>query len=323
VQDAEPSYEPATRLDRQRAITQLGSTFHPSGRQPELAPRAEVAIAPGQEHALAIDGPATIHALELRVADADLSQLAHVTVSVRWDDAAENAIQVPLLELFAAAVMPPEGSTHAVTSFIEGGERVLVLKLPMPFRERARFVFENGGSAVARFELAARGSRTLPEAPFGMLHVIDSLLSDSTDQTHHGFLALEGRGRLVGVCAYLQGEPDPEGGLQYDPLNLLEGDIRIWTDGELALDGTGTEEYADDVFYFSDAPHQTPFVQAWGLVNDVNQSTIGEASLCRWHVLGTELDFEHQLRASFELGGAGNPEIVGRHRTIAFTYLAD
>jgi hypothetical protein len=323
VQDAVPSYAPATRFDRQRAIAQLGSTFHPSGRHAELAPRQEVVMAPGHNHALAIAGPATIHALELRVADAGLPELADVTVSVRWDDAAQHAINVPLLELFASAVVPPQGSTHAVTSFLEGDERVLVLKLPMPFSERARFLFENHGSAAVSFELAARGEQALPEAPFGKLHVLDSLLSDPAGETHHGFLELEGAGRLVGVCAYLQGEPDPEGGLQYDPLNMLEGDIRIWTDGELALDGTGTEEYADDVFYFSDAPHETPFVQAWGLVNDVNQSLVGEASLCRWHVLGTELDFESELRASFELGGAGNPEIVVRHRTVAFVYLAD
>jgi hypothetical protein len=47
----------------------------------------------------------------------------------------------------------------------------------------------------------------------------------------------------------------------------------------------------------------------------------GEASFCRWHVLGTELDFESSLTLSFELGGAGNPWIVGRHRSIAFYYL--
>jgi hypothetical protein len=324
VEDAETmTGEPATRRDRERAITQLESTFHPAGMHADLAPRAAFAITPGSGRDFVVDGPATIHELELRLEEEDLPRLAHVHARVRWNGAMTDAIDVPLLELFASGTVPPEGSTHAVTSYLEGDARVLVLKLAMPFAGSARFMLENQGSEPVSFEVAVRGARELPDAPFGMLHVIDSELNAPTDVAEHGFLALEGRGRLVGVCVYLEGQPDPAGGLQYDPLNLLEGDVRIWTDGVLALDGTGTEEYADDVFYFSDAPHDNAFVQAWGLVNDVSQSLIGEASLCRWHVLGTELDFESSLAASFELGGAGNPETVQRHRTVAYVYRAD
>jgi hypothetical protein len=102
----------------------------------------------------------------------------------------------------------------------------------------------------------------------------------------------------------------------YSPLNLLEGDVRVRADGRLALNGTGSEEYADDVFYFSDAPHANAFAQAWGVQD-------GRASFCRWHVLGTELDFEHDLELTFELGGAQNPQIVDRHKTVSYLYLAD
>jgi hypothetical protein len=38
-------------------------------------------------------------------------------------------------------------------------------------------------------------------------------------------------------------------------------------------------------------------------------------------VLGTELDFERSLELTYELGGAGNPEIVELHKTIAYLYL--
>jgi hypothetical protein len=118
----------------------------------------------------------------------------------------------------------------------------------------------------------------------------------------------------------LEGHADPAGGLQFDPLNLLEGDVEARIDGADALWGTGTEEYADDVFYFADAPLGTPFVQAWGRVDDVLQSVNGEVSMCRFHVLGTELDFHDALALDFELGGAGNPQIVDRIRTVAFLY---
>ena len=323
VHDAEPELTPATRADRRRAIAQLSSTYHPAGRLEPLAPLEPIALSALEERTVSLEGPATIHELELRALEADLPALHAVRLRVQWDDQASAAIDLPVLELFAAAEVPAELSTLVLTSFVEGDERVLVLKLPMPFEAGATFVLENTGAGDAAFSLAVRGRYELPRAPFGKLHAIASRVQDNGDGTHHHSLDLDGRGRLAGACAYLAGVPDPEGGLQYDGLNLLEGDVRVWTDGALALDGTGTEEYADDVFYFADVPHGNAFVQAWGVVNDPFESEIGRASLCRWHVLGTELDFERSLHASFELGGAGNPEIVVEHRVVSYVYVED
>jgi hypothetical protein len=320
--------EPATPAQRARAFAQLAATYHPSGTVYELAPRAAVELAADEVETIELEGPATIAELELRVTESELAALANVRVAVHWDSAAAPAIDLPLGELFASGGIPPETSSLPLTSFAELDTRFLVLKLPMPFESRARFVLHNEGSASAHFELAMRGRRGVPVhgengSALGKLHVLRSTTAAPTDAPEHESFDIEGRGRLAGLCIAVEGEPDPEGGLQTDGLNLLEGDIRIWTDGELALDGTGTEEYADDVFYFTDAPHSTPFVQAWGVINDPNVQPTGEASLCRWHVLGTELDFEERLRASFERGGAGNPEIALRHHTVAYVYLAD
>jgi hypothetical protein len=324
VHDAKPSAQaPATRGDRRRAIAQLGSTYHPAGALDTLLPTEPIALAPLEHHAISLEGPATIHELELRALETDLPALAAVRIRARWDGQDSRAIDLSLLELFAAAAVPSELSTVVLTSFVEGDERVLVLKLPMPFEATAAFGLVNTGGQEVAFSLLMRGRYELPRAPFGKLHTIASRVQDNGDGTHHHSLDLEGRGRLVGACAYLAGVPDPEGGLQYDGLNLLEGDVRVWTDDALAIDGTGTEEYADDVFYFADVPHGNAFAQAWGVVNDPFQSEVGQASLCRWHVLGTELDFERSLRASFELGGAGNPEIVIEHRVISYVYLED
>jgi hypothetical protein len=132
--------------------------------------------------------------------------------------------------------------------------------------------------------------------------------------------AAEGRGRFVGACSHARGLPDPSAGFQANPLNLLEGDVRATIDGRLALNGTGSEDYADDVFYFADAPQATAFAQTWN-VSDAEQA-LGAASYCRWHVLGTELDFLDQFELVVELGGFGNPEIVESHRTTSYLYLA-
>jgi hypothetical protein len=320
--------EPATPAQRTRAFAQLAATYHPSGSVDALAPREAIELAADAVRTIELEGPATIAELELYGTESELAQLANVHLAVHWDSAAEPAIDVSLLELFAAGGVPPETSSLPLTSFAELDTRVMVLKLPMPFESRARFVLRNQGSSSVGFELGMRGRRGVPlhganGSVLGKLHVVRSRTSAPTQNTEHVSFELEGRGRLAGLCIALEGTPDPEGGLQTDGLNLLEGDIRVWTDGALALDGTGTEEYADDVFYFTDAPHATPFVQAWGVINDPNVSATGHASLCRWHVLGTELDFEDSLRASFERGGAGNPDIALRHQTIAYVYLAE
>jgi hypothetical protein len=256
------------------------------------------------------------------VREADVAALARIMLQVHWDGAEQPAIDVSLADLLGGSI-PPERSSQALTSVLEGSDRVLTLKLPMPFRERAELGFTNTGRASASFALRVSGSRTLPAERYGRLHVQRHETLGPTNATDRTAVSARGRGRLVGVCTEVVGRPDPQGGIQYSPLNLLEGDPRIVVDGQLALNGTGSEEYADDVFYFVDAPHANAFVQAWGVVDDVAQALAGRASFCRWHVLGTELDFEKSLDMTFELGGAQNPAIVDRHKSIAYLYMAD
>jgi hypothetical protein len=321
---AQPDAPPATLGDRRRAESKLDDVDRPAGTSSELAPSEEIELAAGESRAVQLTGPATIEELGVRVPQAQLAALAGVRVSVRWDEASVPAIDdLSLLELFAAVQAPPERSTQALASYTDGGDRVLALELPMPFAASAQLTFTNRGTGDAAFTLSLRGEQAVPRASFGELHVLHNEVVGPTDELETISADLQGRGRLVGVCAFLEGEPDPAASIQYDPLNLLEGDVRVTADGELALDGTGTEEYADDVFYFKDAPHANAFAQAWAVVDDVNRSTTGQASLCRWHVLGTEIDFERSLQISFELGGAHNPQTVIRHHTVVFAYMEE
>jgi hypothetical protein len=193
----------------------------------------------------------------------------------------------------------------------------------MPFEASAEWTFVNRGLAPAALEVQWLGERGQPAEPFGRLHIQRRETTGPTLAPQHVAVEASGRGRLVGLCALFEGRDDPEGGIQSHPLNLLEGDVRITIDGALALDGTGSEEYADDIFYFTDAPQGRAFTQAWGLVSDAALSPTGQANFCRWHVLGTELDFHDSIDVTFELGGAGNPLVVRRHHTVAFLYLPD
>jgi hypothetical protein len=310
-----PAASRERRPERDAAIAQLEAVFHPSGTPAALSDAIEVKLAPGAVRRVPLTGPGTLQELQVRVLDADYASLAQVRLQVRWDGASTPSIDVPLSDLFGGSVAP-ERSSLALTSLHEGSNRLLTLKLPMPFRERADFSLTNTGKTAVAFVLRFGGLHTLPAEPFGRLHVQRTETVGPTTAAERIAVSASGRGRLVGVCSEVAGHADPGAGVQADPLNLLEGDVHATVDGALSLNGTGSEEYADDVFYFRDAPHGNAFAQAWGV-------RAGRASFCRWHVLGTELDFEKSLQLTFELGGAGNPAVVDRHKTVSYLYLAD
>ena len=304
----------------QRARQQLLASDDPAGTKQPLADETSLALQPGEAREVELHGPATIHAFEVTLRAAEYARLADLGVEVRWDGAESPAIATSLRELLGAGVSAPEAPSLALRSVREGEEQRVRLQLPMPFRSSARFRFRNSGMDRVVVRIRWLGERALPPEPFGKLTLQVRETRGPSDAPEHLAVEAVGRGRLAGVCAYLQGRPDESAEFQIDPLNVLEGDVRAQIDGALALDGTGSEEYADDVFYFQDAPQATAFAQAWGIVNEPARTPIGEASFCRWHVLGTELDFASSLRLIFERGGEINRRIADLHRTVAYLY---
>ncbi|HKU44389.1 MAG TPA: DUF2961 domain-containing protein [Polyangiales bacterium] len=302
----------AERSLRAAASQQL-TAAEPVGSLLDLTPRRELQLAAREAIALPLNGPATIHSFELRVAVAELARLRELRLRVFWDDASEPAIDLPISELFGGGLEPPHVSSLALASERQGDDQLLALRLPMPFALRARITLENSSAAPLALQLALRGEPGVREAA-GRLHAALRETRGPSDVPEHEVLNETGRGRLVGVCTYVEGHADPGLGIQGDPLNVLEGDVLASIDGRPALNGTGSEEYADDMFYFHDAPHGNAFAQVWG-VHD------GKASFCRWHVLGGELDFAQALRLTFERGGVGNPTVADLHRTVAYYYL--
>jgi hypothetical protein len=319
-----PSLEPLSKSrlpEREDAQQQLGEVFRPGGTQGLLIDPVEVALSSGSIRQVRLDGPATIDELTVRVKDSAAKTLMQVRTRIAWEDASTPAIDLSLADLLGGSV-PPALSSLALTSLVETDDRILALKLPMPFLSGATLSFENIGEAAVAFELRVSGQRAVPLTRFGHLHVTRTETVGPTQAAERVAVSAVGRGRLVGLCNEVQGHADPAAGYQYDQLNLLEGDLRGTIDGELALNGTGSEETADDVFYFHDTPYANAFAQTWGVQNNRNQPP-GRASFCTWNVLGRELDFSQSLELTFELGGAANPWIVERHKSVAYLYLDD
>jgi Protein of unknown function (DUF2961) len=307
-------------LERQRAAEELVRFAEPGGAPATTLLSEPIELDAGAARELQVSGPATLLELTVRLPEQDYTALSDVQVLVRWDGATAPAIDVPLHDLFGGGSVPPALSSLALTSELRADQRVLALKLPMPFTRSADIRLENRGLAPIAFELSARGDRSLPAEPFGHLSVREREVRGPTSAPSYAAAVAEGRGRLVGACSHVRAFPDIYAGFQLSALNVLEGDVSATVDGRLALDGTGSEEYADNVFYFQDSPQATAFAQNWDV--SPQYQLLGAASYCRWHVLGTELDFSSNLELDVELGGFGNPYIVQDHRTVSYWYIA-
>lgn len=273
--------------------------------------RAAVTLAPGETfEALSLAGPATIRELSVRAAD--VSSIDGVLLRVRWDGNAP-AIDLPLIELFAAALDAPEPGGAILGASRDASGLTLALRLPMPFESSATFELENIGASSAAFELVVRTEAGVPALGFGELHVSRNETVGPTTMITHPLASFAGAGRLAGVCLMMEGHALEGAGALESPLNFLEGDERFVVDGTTEIRGTGTEDYLNGAFYFEEGPYATPFAQAWGA------DPSGHASGCRWHVRTQAIDFTTSLEADLEIG-PGVPDVLDRYRTIAFVY---
>jgi Protein of unknown function (DUF2961) len=319
--DAEPKKRaPARRrLDQRDAAHALLVRPSPVPSDATSLRREQFSLAASAELAVELTGPATIQELALRVPKDKFSSLHSVRVSVRWDGASAFAIDVPLLDLFAATRAVVTNNSLALASALEGDTQVLSLRLPMPFQSNAQFTLRNAGDASADFQLEWIGETKVPDGEFGRLNL---QLNDSASppaQLEQTVADAVGRGRFVGLCADVGGRHDPQL-IGSTDLDLMQGDFHAMADGRKAIDSTGTEDYADSAYYFKDSPKGSTWAQNWGRIEDSSKTPPGQVSFCRWHVLGAEIDFQRSFHAVHEVS-QHDTSIVLRHHTVAFFYL--
>jgi len=321
--DAEPSARAAaaTRLPaRDAAKETLGATAEgpvPGGQV--LLDAEAVTLAPEVATALAdITGAGTIHEFGLKVPVAALPSLDAVELEVTWDDAPEPAMRLPLAELFAASLAPPEGQSLALAGAVSGGEASVALRLPMPHASSARFVATNGLPDPIDLRVTLRVEHALPPEPWGHLHAQRNETVEPASSPLHPLASVSGRrGRWAGTCMMMQGRGIGDGTALDNPYNFLEGDEVGRLDGEAAVIGTGTEDYFNGAFYFESGAVASPFAQWWGVEGD---DMAAQASACRFHVLGDAIDFAQSAEITVEVGPA-DPAMLERYRSVAFFYL--
>jgi hypothetical protein len=259
--------------------------------------------------------------MQLRVPQDKVASLSAVRVVGHWDDATSPAIDLPLLGLFAASEAVPNPGTLALTSAVEGNELVLRLRVPMPFQSRAVWDVINTGADAADLTLAWSGVTAVPDQPYGHLSVQYEQQAIPLSSNELNVAQITGRGRLVGLCGDIAGRRESSvlGSMLSNPMDLSRGDVRIMVDGEVALQSTSSDTYADNALYFADSPRATPFAATWNRVADDNADR-GQASFCRWHVLGNEIDFKSSLSVTRE-AAQRDPSIITLNRSVAYVYI--
>lgn len=315
-------WAPLDRLsERDSALALLASS---SPRSPaDTEQRAEhLSLTAGEQRQVTLAGPSTTHELQLRVPTAKLATLAPLSVSVKWDDNESAAIDVPILALFAARLGPPVNSSLALTAMRDGDNTLLALRLPMPFQTAAQWTITNTGSEAVELDLTWLGAAGVPTSDFGTLHVQTFETALPARSLEQAVAQIASRGRLVGTCFDIAGDPETStiGQAAFSrPLLFSAGDLNFSIDGRHETFATSTDTYSDDSFNFADAPRSTAFAQSWNVVRDPERSPQGEISVCRWHVLGNEVDFARELNITRELA-IRDPSNVRLHRSIAYYY---
>jgi hypothetical protein len=169
-----------------------------------------------------------------------------------WDGEEEPSVEVPVSDFFGMGFGEWKDYQSLPLNMTSGGYNSY---WPMPFRESARITVENTSDVpVDRFyyniDVATR-----TELPDKALYFHAQYRQTQTEEgTSVTILETEGRGHYVGTLLLMQ----PMNGGQ---LGYLEGDQRIFVDGEeeLSIIGTGTEDYFSSGWYYDTGEYSAPY----------------------------------------------------------------
>ncbi len=312
--DAEPSDRHRASMvlpGREAARASLERAGSPIG---ELRTYEGTAAAGARVDALTFVGGGTIRELRARAASRDA--LEDVSVAITWDGQSTSALELPLLELFGAALdAPPTDMSSVVRSATDASGVTLTLALPMPFMDGAVIAISNEGPSSVDLAIEALLDPAPPSTAALRLHAERNETLAPATGSHHPLARATGRGLFVGACLMMEGHA-LDGAMAFaDPLNFLEGDERVVVDGEPVLLGTGTEDFLDGAFYFERGTNVGPF--AYGVATSAEP--IAHASGCRWYIRTNAIDFTSSLDASLEIG-PGDASVLDRYQSVSFVY---
>ncbi|MBI4902140.1 MAG: DUF2961 domain-containing protein [Acidobacteria bacterium] len=179
-----------------------------------------------------------IHSLRLSPASAFAGPARDIVLRAYWDDDSTAAINVPVADLFGYSFGDP-----AAKSLLFGtDDGVNFMRFPMPFDRAARIeiVSERASPVSVHAEVEHSDRKRLADE--GRFYAVWRRENPTQAGKPFTFVEAQGRGHVVGTTLQAQG---------FDPgrTPFFEGDDQTTIDGELAIHGTGSEDFFNGGWY--------------------------------------------------------------------------
>jgi hypothetical protein len=270
------------------------------------------ALAPGESTTLfEIEEPGRIVGLRLGPAAAFAGKDRTIVLRIFWDDVEEPAIEVPVGDFFGYSFGEP-----ATRSLLLGtSEETNYVYFPMPFDERARVKLASeaaSGSAIeVEAELLFAG---IPrEENEGKLYALWRRENPTSKGKPFTFVSTRGRGHVVAVILQAQG-PEP------GHTSFFEGDDVAILDGNLAIHGTGSEDFFNGGWY--DVPGRWERRQSLPVSGCLDyKKHLGRTGAYRLF-LTDALSYRESLDLSIEHAPTGN-DLLTDYTSVTFLYSAE
>lgn len=277
--------------------------------------------------------------------------LRKLILRMYWDGEETPSVEVPLGDFFAIGFgMATPVNSAALCANPEDG-RGMNCFFPMPFRKDARFTIESQcenhtnfyyyidyeevaelpqeagyfhacwhredntrGWAPKEIGLLDREKANVPEEPAWVPKAW--LTKNTTGEDNYVILDAVGKGKYVGCCLHVD-VFEPQCNEWYG-----EGDDMIFIDGELRLNGTGTEDYFNTAFCPTQV-YNTPYS---GLTRYSGDKTrpgykfAGKNSMYRLHICDP-IQFEKSIRVTIEHGHAN--KLSNDYSSTAYWYQTE
>lgn len=266
-------------------------------------------LAPGKTLTLfQTKGGGRINRFRIGPSEAFAGKDRDILLRITWDDAKRPAVQMPVSDFFGYAWGKPTMASGLVGS--AGGMNYC--NLPMPFSKGAKIELvslrKSGGPITIRgdieFGTAAR------RADEGEFYAEWRRENPATEGKPFTWLDTKGRGHLVGLSLQAQG-------LESGNTFFFEGDDKTVVDGEMLVQGTGSEDFFNGGWYDVpgrwDAAFSRPMSGCLGY-----QRYLGRTGAYRFF-LGDAYSFDKSLVQTIEHGPEGNRHPVD-YVGVAYLY---
>jgi len=262
-----------------------------------------------------LSGSGHIRRLNVKMAGAADGALDNVRLRVRYDGAAENAIDVPISHFFGAGHDRIAYKSLPIGTDSPDG---FYSYWPMPYRQGAVVELYNAAPTPVSIDSASvEYASGAVEDDAGYLHAV---YHESTDAAHE-MLSVQGKGHYAGSLLWEE--------IDRAYRTLLEGDETILVDGASLLQGTGLEDAYNGGYYYNhvgvqtddgDIPNPTGGTGPFSGLLRINFDTLGDdyvrTDQYRW-LIGDPVPFSEGIDVTMQNYAPGEA-VFG---STAFYYL--